>query len=213
MPGSLLEGYMTGKRYLQEREEREEQQKREKLEDQLRELRFKGLTRTLERSAEEWEREKGEYQQKEQAMLRLPEEERPYARLGLRLPEQEKPRYPWMGTPYEERGAEKEFHISKPTIRSLTDAERAERYSKIPEGQRTDFQRDFLKKYFEGRRGGDELWNWLNGEEGGGSTSTTEQEDEFIEEARGRKIDWKGVAKDHPDWNIFYIKQKLGVNE
>lgn len=63
MPGSLLEGYMAGKRYLQEREEKEEEGKREKLNDQIRELEFKRLTRGLERSAEEWEQQKTQYGQ------------------------------------------------------------------------------------------------------------------------------------------------------
>lgn len=48
--------------------------------------------------------------------------------------------------------------------------------------------------------------------------TVTEEMDKFIEEARvalktGKTIPWEVVAAENPDWNIFYIKQKLGVNE
>lgn len=139
MPGSLLEGYMAGKRYLQEREEKEEEGKREKLNDQIRELEFKRLTRGLERSAEEWEQKKKKYQQEEEAILQLPEEQRPHARLGLRLPEEREPAYPWMGTRYEEEGAEKQFHIQKPTGPTLPETDEywlGQPFSKTPPGKK-----------------------------------------------------------------------------
>lgn len=226
MPRSLLEGYMAGKRYLQEREEREEQGKREKLEDQLRELKFKGLTRQLEMSAQEWEQTKKGYQQGEEAILQLPEEQQPYARLGLRLPQKEKgPTVPWwVGTEHEKPYIRKQTQIAGPTLRSVNDRDTAQAYSKIPEEQRTPFQKKFLKKYFEGTRAGktyqyssdpedEAILQEIFGGGGGTGGGVTQEENEFIEEARGKKVDWDAVAKKHPNWNLFYIKQKLGVNE
>lgn len=47
------------------------------------------------------------------------------------------------------------------------------------------------------------------------ASGVTKEEDEFIKEARGREdsIDWEKIATKYPKWNLFYIKQKLGVNE
>lgn len=156
MPGSLLEGYMAGKRYLQEREEKEEEGKREKLNDQIRELEFKRLTRGLERSAEEWEQRKTQYGQAQA------DRERGIGRSDVEWGQEQADRERQQAALERVRAGSRDpvdLHEAgikiekKPTIRSMTDAERAEAYSKIPENQQTEYQKKFLKKYFEGTRG------------------------------------------------------------
>jgi len=37
------------------------------------------------------------------------------------------------------------------------------------------------------------------------------EEDDFIAQARGKKVNWDLVARDHPDWDFDYIFEQLGL--
>ena len=164
MPGDLWTGYLQAQAADVAEVEREEEKKRQRLQDQLQKLNMESLRRGMERDAREWEMEEAGRAQREEMLSGLRdffgEETVDAALMGLSGLGGKKEQEPWfIGTPHEERGLGKEFHI-KPggSTRSPTDAERAERYSKIPEDQRTEYQKKFLKKYFEGTRAGTEGW-------------------------------------------------------
>lgn len=113
MPGSLLEGYLQAQRHEQEQEELAEEKKRKKLEEALSKLNLKRLGRQIDKEATEWEREQEQWGLFDEALGQLTPEEMKKFRFDIPLPEIRKP-YKWEGTPYEERGARKEFHIPPP---------------------------------------------------------------------------------------------------
>lgn len=169
MPGDLWTGYLQAQAADVAEVEREEGKKKQRLEEQLQKLDMESLRRRIDRDAQKWEIEKTAQAQTEAAFSRLreilPQEYIDAALTGIDLSglHPKKEQEPWfIGTPHEEKGLGKEFHI-KPggSTRSPTDAERAERYSKIPEDQRTEYQKRFLKKYFEGTRAGTDEWSPL----------------------------------------------------
>jgi len=113
MPGSLLRGWLGAQRHEQEQEELAEEKKRRKLEETLSQLNLKRLGREIDKEATEWERQQEQWELFDEALAQLsPKEEKKY-RFGIPLPKIREP-YKWEGTPYEERGARKEFHIPPP---------------------------------------------------------------------------------------------------
>lgn len=115
MPGSLLTGYLRAQQYEQQQEGLAEEKKREKLEEALNQLRMKQLGREMERNVEIFKRTQAQWELTDEARARIQAgegTELDRALMGLKMPEPKEPPYPWMGTPYEEAGARKEFHIS-----------------------------------------------------------------------------------------------------
>ena len=114
--GDLLEGYLYRKRELEEEEMAQEEKKRQKLQDQLAELNLKSLQREMDRSAYEYEQKKKWYE----GLGQLDPDEIKEALYGIEPEKPGKPPYPWMGTPYEELGARKEFYIAPEKEKSST---------------------------------------------------------------------------------------------
>ena len=114
--GDLLEGYLYRKRELEEEEMAQEEKKRQKLQDQLAELNLKSLQREMDRSAYEYEQKKKWYE----GLGQLDPDEIKEALYGIEPEKPGKPPYPWMGTPYEELGARKEFYIAPEKEKSPT---------------------------------------------------------------------------------------------
>lgn len=114
MPGSLLRGYLQAQQYTQQEEELAEEKKRKKLEEALNQLNLQRGRRTIEREAEEWQYQERKRAELDEAManLRLRGVDIDALIAGYEAPEAKEPPYKWMGTPYEERGARKEFYIS-----------------------------------------------------------------------------------------------------
>lgn len=113
MPGAFLEGYLRAQRREQEQEELAEEKKRKKLEEALSKLNLKQLGRQIDKEATEWKRQQEQWGLFDEALAQLsPKEEKKY-RFDIPLPKIRDP-YKWEGTPYEERGARKEFHIPPP---------------------------------------------------------------------------------------------------
>lgn len=186
MPGDLWAGYLQAQAADVAETEREEEKKKQRLQEQLQKLNMESLRRGMERDAREWEIEQAARTGREETLSGLsefikggdtlgPEQWLLGQQLGIDLSGLEDfTREQYEPSPEELAGewrieAGLQPKAGAGSTRSVTDAERAERYSKIPEDQRTEYQKKFLKKYFEGtRRGttGDWLDDILGGEGG-----------------------------------------------
>jgi len=112
--GDLLQGFLFRKQEYEREEEAEEQKKRQKLEDQLSELKFTGLQREMTRNVEEFRYQQRKRGELDEALenLRLRGIDVDALLTGYEAPESPEPPYKWMGTPYEEAGARKEFYTT-----------------------------------------------------------------------------------------------------
>jgi len=121
--GDLLQGFLFRKKEYEREEEAEEEKKRQKLEDQLRGLNFTALQRKMEEDTKEFEYQQRKRQELDEAFknLELQGIDVDALRTGYKP---EEPAYPWMGTPYEEAGARKEFYIRPTELKKETKPKR-----------------------------------------------------------------------------------------
>lgn len=233
MPGDLWTGYLQAQAADVAEVEREEGKKKQRLEEQLQKLNMESLRRTIDRDAQKWEIEKTAQAQREEMLSGLRgffgDEAIDAFELGfgpLELREFTEERY--LPTKKElagewriEAGLQPRAKVKTKTGKVSLGEQRLHWLGQPPSETPLKWKNDLVKKGY--RPNAADKWepvpkkagtdDWINralGKEGGGSVT---EEDEFIKEARGRQIDWDAVAQKHPEWNLFYIKQKLGVNE
>lgn len=114
MPETIYGGYLRAQQREQEEEELAEEKKRKKLEESLSQLELKRAGRQMDRDVEEFRYEQRKRGELDEALqnLRLRGIDVDALLTGYEPPELPEPPYKWMGTPYEEAGARKQFYIT-----------------------------------------------------------------------------------------------------